>query len=677
MSYFDKDEREMLEVYMLETRQLLEQLEGHLLETEKKHAFSKEEIHAVFRIMHTIKGSSAMMRLTDLSRTAHKLEDLFAYYRENCGVITSPDPELFDLLFAASDYIEKELEGMGLETYVPRPAADIERRAQEVLARAVKTGEPKREKAPEQKAGQDAALTQQEDNQPAALPEDFAGKGGVIVKIMLEPGCRMEHIRAFMLIRQIGGLCTCVESFPKDLDKSQGEDAYIGEHGVLIRFESQDKNAVLETLKKGLFVKSCEVVEDRTLKLESPKEQPADAAAEDTRDTEFLNVRMNRLDLLQNLAEEMLIQMLALDNALEQAGEDTIREGTAYQLNRLISDVERTVMEMRMVPISSLVPKLRRVFRDINRVQKKEIDFIINCGDVEADKSVVEYVFEALMHMLRNAVDHGLETPEERIAAGKNRKGKIIFTAESTVGELILSIQDDGRGIDTEKVKTAAIEKGFLRQGEEEYTTADLQNLLLHPGFTTNDKVTQFSGRGVGLDVVKNIMEEAGGHLYIESEMGKGSKFIIVIPLTLATMECVRFQAGGCSFSLPARYVMRFLGFQEQKSRVQLRNGRSYIMVEDRLVPLVDLHRFYHLGGETADTGVIIYLKNKDRELCIAADQMFAQKRIVVKPLPALFGPNYRRSTGISGNSLMGNGTVCSALDMETIAELYESKGAY
>lgn len=679
MSYFDRDEREMLEVYMLETRQLLEQLEGHLLETEKKHAFSKEEIHAVFRIMHTIKGSSAMMRLTDLSRTAHKLEDLFAYYREHCGVITSPDPELFDLLFAASDYIEKELEGMGLETYVPHPATDIERRAQEVLARAAQTGrpEPGQDKASEPKAAKDAALAQQTEDQPLELPADFAGKGGVIVKIMLEPGCRMEHIRAFMLIRQIGGLCSCVESFPKDLDKAQGEDAYIGEHGVLIRFESQDKNTVLETLKKGLFVKSCEVVEDRTLKIEAKKEQPAEAAAEDNKDAEFLNVRMDRLDLLQNLAEEMLIQMLALDNALEQVGQDTIREGTAYQLNRLIGDVERTVMEMRMVPISSLVPKLRRVFRDINRVQQKEIDFIINCGDVEADKSVVEYVFEALMHMLRNAVDHGLETPEERVAAGKNRKGKIIFTAESTVGELILSIQDDGRGIDTEKVKAAAIQKGFLHQGEEEYTTDDLQNLLLHPGFTTNETVTQFSGRGVGLDVVKNIMEEAGGHLYIESEKGKGSKFIIVIPLTLATMECVRFRAGNCSFSLPARYVIRFLGFQEQKSRIQRRNGKSFILVEDRMVPFVDLHHFYHLGGETADTGVIIYLKNKDRELCVAADQMYAQKRIVVKPLPALFGPNYRRTTGISGNSLMGNGTICSALDMETIAELYESKGAY
>lgn len=679
MSYFDKDEKEMLEVYMLETRQLLEQLEGHLLETEKKRAFSKEEIHAVFRIMHTIKGSSAMMRLTDLSRTAHKLEDLFAYYREHCDVLTSPDPELFDLLFAASDYIEKELEGMGVENYIPHSAVEIERRAQEVLNRVAQNGaaETQQEKISEPCAGQDTVLLQDRYDLPVELPPDFAGKGGVIVKIMLEAGCRMEHIRAFMLIRQIGGLCSSVESFPKDLDKVQDKDGYISEHGVLIRFESQDKNAVLETLKKGLFVKSCEVVEDRTLKAETEKEQLAGPAAGESKEAEFLNVRMDRLDLLQNLAEEMMIQMLALDNALEQAGKDDIREGTAYQLNRLICDVERTVMEMRMVPINSLVPKLRRIFRDINRVQKKEIDFIINCGDVEADKSVVEYVFEALLHMLRNAVDHGLEMPEERLAAGKDRKGKIIFTAESTVGELILSIQDDGRGIDVDKVKTAAIEKGFLSQREEEYTIDEIQNLLLNPGFTTNDTVTQFSGRGVGLDVVKNIMEDAGGHLYIESEKGKGSKFIIVIPLTLATIECARFQVGDCCFSLPARYVMRFLGFQEQKDRVQRRNGKNYIMVEDRMVPLVDLHHFYHLDGETADTGIIIYLKSKDRELCVAADQMFVQKRIVVKPLPALFGPNYRRNTGISGTSLMGDGTICSALDMETIAELYESKGAY
>ncbi|UWP59134.1 chemotaxis protein CheA [Ruminococcus gauvreauii] len=676
MGYFDSDEKEMLEVYMLETRQLLEQLDGFLLEAEKNHAFTESEIHAVFRIMHTIKGSSAMMRLSDLSRTAHKLEDLFAYYRETYGVIKDPEPELFDLLFTVSDYIAKELEGMSLDSYQPHPASDIEIRAEEYL-RAAKQG--RREDGGKQT--EEIQETRGENaEEPERIPENFDGKGGVIVRIKLEEGCRLEHIRAFMLVRQIEGHCSCVESFPEHLDKAQSEAEYISRHGVLLRFESQEKNKVLDILRGGLFVASCEIVEDRTIRAVLPTEHTTkdDRESAEKKEAEFLNVRTDRLDRLQNLAGEMMIQMLTLDDALRRAGLEEIREGTAYQLNRLIGDVEKTVMEMRMVPVNSLVPKLRRIFRDICRVQKKDVEFVASCGDIEADKSVVEYVFEALMHIIRNAVDHGIETPAERAASGKEKTGKIVFTAESTVGELILSIQDDGRGIDAEKIKASAKKKGLLEKPEDAYDTQELWELILSPGFTTQEKVTDYSGRGVGLDVVKNIMEEAGGHLYIDSEAGKGSKFTIMLPLTLSTIECVRFRVGECRFSLPARYVSGFMEYREKTGLIQeLKGGTSYIMMSEKMVPLIDLHRFYHLQGKTEDTAIIICLKKNDKEYCIIADSMYEQKRIVVKPLPPLFGTGFRRFTGISGLSMMGNGRICSALDVEILVNLYVSEGGY
>lgn len=675
MGYFDSDEKEMLEVYILETRQLLEQLDALLLETEKNHAFTEREIHAVFRIMHTIKGSSAMMRLSDLSGTAHKLEDLFAYYRETYGVIKAPEPELFDLLFAASDHIAKELESMSLESYQPRPARDIETRAEEYLCMV---------KQKEQKAGgteiEEITETIEDDTEEQTqMPENFDGKGGVIVRIKLEEGCRLEHIRAFMLVRQIEKYCTCVESFPEHLDKAQAETEYIRKHGVLIRFESQEKDPVLEILHRGLFVASCEVEEDRTLKPVVPMEEKTtgEHETEEKKETEFLNVRIERLDFLQNLSGEMLVQMLVLNHALRQAGQEEIREGIAYQLNRMIGDVERTVMEMRMVPVSSLVPKLRRVFRDICRVQKKDVEFISNCGDIEADKSVIEYVFETLMHIIRNAVDHGIETPKERIASGKPKVGKIIFTAESTVGELILSIQDDGRGIDAEKIKASAKEKGILEKPEDEYDTQELWELILHPGFTTKENVTEFSGRGVGLDVVKNILEEAGGHLYIDSEKGKGSKFTIVLPLTLSTIECVRFRVGACRFSLPARYVSGFMEYRERVSQIQTLNGRTFLCVSGKMIPLIDLHHFYDLEGTTEDTAIIIHLKSNGKEACVIADSMYEQKRIVVKQPSPLFGTGFRWFTGISGFSMMGNGRICSALDVEILVNLYESEGGF
>lgn len=680
MGYFDADEKEMLEVYMIETRQLLEQLDGFLLEAEKNHAFSESEIHAVFRIMHTIKGSSAMMRLSDLSRTAHKLEDLFSYYRETYGMIKEPEPELFDLLFTASDYIAKELENMGKESYQPQPAAEIEERTKAYLhiAKKEKAEEVKTTEEPVKGSETENEKKEEKTEEPEAIPEKFAGKGGVIVRVKLEQGCKMENIRAFMLIRQIESSCSCIETFPENLDKAQSEADYISRHGVVIRFESQDKNTVLETLGKGLFVDSCEVLADDTVKTAEPKKQPeSKEVPEEKKEAEFLNVRTDRLDLLQNIAGEMIIQMMTLDNALGQSGQEDIREGTAYQLSRLINDVERIVMEMRMVPVASLIPKLRRVFRDICRVQKKDVEFIANCGDIEADKSVIEYVFDALMHIIRNAVDHGIETPEERAGSGKEKVGKIIFTAESTVGELILSIQDDGRGIDAKKVKAAARDKGILDKREEEYDDQEIMKLILHPGFTTKKNVTEFSGRGVGLDVVKNIMEEAGGHIYIESEAGRGSKFTIVLPLTLSTIECIRFCVEDYRFSLPARYVCGFFEYQEEKNKIQMLNGRTYIMVDDRMMPMIDLRSFYHLKGEAKETAIIIYIKNNEKEACVIADSMYEQKRIVVKPLPAVFGSGFRRCTGLCGLSMMGNGKICSALDAEILINLYESEGTY
>ena len=261
--------------------------------------------------------------------------------------------------------------------------------------------------------------------------------------------------------------------------------------------------------------------------------------------------------------------MLTLDNALAQAGQEDLREGAAYQLSRMINDVERIVMKMRMVA-SPLIPAAKGN-RDICRVQKKDVEFVANCGDIEADKSVVEYVFEALMHIIRNAVDHGIETPEERAASGKEKVGKITFMSQSTVGELILSIQDDGRGINPKKILASAKEKGILDKREEEYEVHEIWDLILHPGFTTKETVTEFSGRGVGLDVVKNIMEEAWGHLYIESEEGKGSKFTIVLPLTLSTQLNVPGfllrAADFCSGSLCMRLL---LSIEKKKKNIQM-----------------------------------------------------------------------------------------------------------
>ncbi len=406
MSYFDEDAREMLEVYLLETRQLTEQLDNCLMEAEKNNRFAEEDIHSIFRVMHTIKGSSAMMGLTLLSSLTHKLEDIFAYYRDAVGAISDPNQEIFDLMFLVSDYISAEMERMEAEDYEPADTKEIEKKADDYQSRFCCRQE-----------SEEAAEEQQPEPDNCSY---FDGRPGVIVNIIFEQGCRLENVRAFMLVRQISSLCSELETYPPDLEQAGESSEIIGRQGLFVRFISDQKEEVLEVMEKGLFVNRVILISGQEEEEPQPLEEetaerdlPAKKAPE-SKETEFLDVKAEKLDKMQNLSCEMVIQMLVLDEALRQNGLEDIREGTARQISQLVGEMERTVMEMRMRPVNRIVPKLRRILRDICRDQGKEVEFVVNCGDIEADKSIVEYCSEALMHLIRNAVDHGIESAEVR-----------------------------------------------------------------------------------------------------------------------------------------------------------------------------------------------------------------------------------------------------------------------
>ena len=673
MGYFESDALEMLEVYLLETRQLNGQLSEILLEAERAGRFNESSIHSIFRVMHTIKSSSAMMDINGLSSLAHKLEDLFSYYRENMDKLEHPEPDLFDLLFAASDFIAQELEQMNREDYAPGDTSVLEQMTDDFL------GHVSREEEKDSGKGGKTQGEEEGKEELPVIPELFVSKSGTVVNVTLEEGCRMENIRAFMLVRSITGLCTLVETYPENLEK-QGESAqYIEGHGVFIRFESSDKEKVLETLRKGLFVAQCRVLADSQPQDTAAATQKAAPEREntDSREGEFMEVRTERLDYLQNLASELLLQMQVLENELKRNGMEDLESGLGHQISLLVGQIERSVMEMRLVPVSRIVPKLKRALRDICRDQKKEADLVVRCSDVEADKSVVDYVSEALLHILRNAVDHGIESPEERLAAGKDRRGKITFSADNVAGELRMTISDDGKGIDEERVRERARQKGLFASADEEYDPQKIREFILYPGFSTNEKVTEYSGRGVGLDVVKNIMEDVGGNLSIRSTIGQGSAFSISVPLNLASIECVRFRVGQYRFSIPARHVYHFLEYESFRGQIREINGRDYILYEDRMMPLINLRRFYSLGGEIPERAILVYVKGAEKEGCFLIDSIYEQKRIVVKNLPALLGAGFRSRTGICGCSIMGSGRICAALDTEIIISRYEKEGRY
>ncbi|WP_125143355.1 chemotaxis protein CheA [Clostridium transplantifaecale] len=670
MGFFDTDMEDMLDIYLLETNQLLDQADEILLNAEQEKALTKDEINGIFRVMHTIKSSSAMMGLTGLSVLAHRLEDIFAVFREGPFRLGGFEQETFDLVFAAADFIRGELGRMNEETFQPNEPEGFDERIDALVAKV-------KEK------------------------KDFTAH------IRFEADCKMENIRAYMVARQIKEDCTEMHTFPENVESDPGTADYIREHGFYIHFVSETPGRVFDKLAEALFVDRVTASEampgqtgmgeetvtvsgqqetgsgDKSANKEGCKE--ADKTAKQAGQngaaqagSEFIHVKVERLDELQNLTGELMIAAQAADlYGSSAAGAGMREDNQKRQLERLLRELEELVISIRMIPFSSVVPQISRVVRDISRKENKKITFTVTGQDVEVDKKIADNILEPLLHLIRNAVDHGIETPEEREAAGKCQTGQIMLSFENMGGEICVSVQDDGCGIDTEKVLRKAKDKKLFTGNEEDYSETELMELCLLPGFSTREQANEFSGRGVGLDVVRQMVEKFGGHLHLESKKGSGSRFILHLPLTLTIIDGIRLLAGDNCFAVPARQVMQFFPYPPEETELVRRGDKEFWLHEGRYIPIISLSRFYGMDKSVTGRRVMAYVRGSSREACILADRIVDQMSLVEKPLPQIFGPHFRYYTGISGCSLLGDGSICMLLDIEDLIRVAGGAKSY
>lgn len=633
MGFFDKDMEEMLDVYLLETRQLLEQSDTILLEAERENRFSKENINGIFRVMHTIKSSSAMMGLSALSALAHRLEDLFDVFREDPSRLTGNESETFDLIFASTDFMKEELGEMESDSYAPRETENFFEKIDNLV-----------KKVREQKK--------------------------VTVNIRFEKNCKMENIRAYMVARQIRNLCSYMKTVPENVESDESTAEYIRQNGFYISFQAEEVEQVLMKLGTALFVAECTVVD------EIPDKQTVKEEAAPKAEYDYINVRVERLDQLHNLVGELIIASSSLAASFNQQEHEL--GGKNHQLERLLKELEELVISIRMVPFSNVVPKMNRIVRDICKKEKKEVAFTVTGQEVEVDKKIADSILEPLIHLVRNAIDHGIELPGDREAAGKSGTGHVTLSFENIGGEILVSISDDGCGIDTESVREKAREKGILTKPEEDYSEEELLEICLLPGFSTRSRANEFSGRGVGLDVVRQMVESFGGHLHLESRRGEGSRFLLYLPLTLTIVEGIRFEVGNHSFAVPSHQVVQFLSHQTEEQELVCQDGKEYWVCEGRYVPVISLRNCYHMEEEAGEkSDIIAYVKGSTREACLVADRVAEQESLVEKPLPALLGPHFKRYTGISGCSLLGDGSICMLLDVEDLIRMAEGEAGY
>lgn len=672
MRIFDEDQRAMLEVYLYESNSLFDQLDTILMRTESRAVFTSEDIHSVFRIMHTTKSSSSMMNLQAIADLMHAVEDLFSLFREDAALMAGHEQQTFALLYAVSDYMHEQLRVMQEEDYQPGDTSSYVQQTKQLIS-TIQNAKPAIAEIAEEPMRTAATLKELSASDSNQKEEAITQ---AYIRLRFDKDSRMENIRAYMIASQIRGKCRSLSYYPQELEQDAGTAQFIKEKGFYLHIEAAELQSILKLLHRALFVESCEIIEKEEYDLNCGQPQRKEAGAVNphtAESTSIISVQVEKLNQLQNLTGELMIAESAMVSRLEELGQKELLSLFENSFHKVLLDMEEIVMAARLVPISQIVAKLHRVVRDIAHKEHKDVSFQIFGEDIELDKEIVDNLFEPLMHLLRNAVDHGIEAAAQRIAAHKPKTGSITMTVENVNGEIVIHVRDDGQGIDVEQIRKKAQEKKLLKEGHS-YTREELLNLILLPGFSTNQTANEFSGRGVGMDVVKTMVDHFKGHVSIQSTLHSGTVFSLHFPLTLTVIESMLFRCSANTFSIPAHHVLHFFPYQEDDTHLKTENGHSVYVYEDKVLPILPLSRFFHMEPSSAPGNILMYVRSSTREACLLVDRIIGYQHIVDKPLPMLLHTQFKKGSGISGCSLLGDGSICLTLNTEYLLDclLYE-----
>ena len=696
----------MLETYLYETNSLLDALDELLVNDEKIGDFSSDDVNEMFRSMHTIKGSSAMMEFNSLSTIAHHIEDLFFYIRDKG--IESLDPEhkkeLFDLMFRSGDYLRSEVQKVEEGSPLSEDA-QIDSFANEINAFLKKISNTSEE---DSSAAEPKASGQEEKTAVPGMPEDSAA--AFFLHIYLDEGSGMENLYAFMIINALQDAFT-FRCYPEDVETNPDTSAEIVENGFYLAFDSQDDVTQAESmLKSQAHIRSYEILENPGRKAaapepaapkaetQSPASAPSVPAANDSNASgnapaapashaaapanaapakahapvkqNLISVNVMKLDSLLDIVGELVIteSMVTSSPELNQLSRDSFDNfmKSARQLRKLTDDLQDIAMSLRMVPISGVFQKMNRIVRDMKQKLNKDVRLIIEGENTEMDKNIVDSIQDPIMHIVRNSMDHGIEeTEEERIRAGKDPQGELILAAVHTSSEVVITVTDDGYGMDPDKLLAKAAEKGLLTKPASEYTKKEALNLIMLPGFSTNQTVTEYSGRGVGMDVVKKNIESVGGTFALDSELGSGTTVTMRIPLTLAIMDGMKVTVGKSIFTIPIANILQ--SFKITMDQIIYDDyGNEMVARMDSFYPIVRLHRFYNLESEVTnlEDGILLWVEANDRSYCIFVDQLIGEQQVVVKPFPTYLNAFELKNFGINGCTILGDGSISIILDV-------------
>lgn len=687
MSAMEAGMETMLETFIHETATMLEQLDEILMESERAKNMSEDSINSIFRITHTIKSSSAMMGFNGVSRLSHAVEDVFYIIREAPSKLSIIYDTIFDLVFQASDFFKHELDlieanATDYEESNPQHLIDKLEEQAAVLngssTASVITAPGAENAAEEEKPS--AAITDVKTFEAKPLAD-----GEIKIRVFFEDDCQMENMRAYMLLTQLRNCCNTLDSIPKSPETDGGLCAEIIKNGFLIKCKpTRSTDEVVSVISTALNVKSYEVLkEEAPAEVNEAKPQTGDAAkaapaadtpkaapASDSSTQRLISVNQSKLDLLMDLVGEIVTaeSMVLRNRDLAGLKLDNFTK-CMRELRKLTDELQDVVMSTRMVPLYSTFHKMERIVRDMSKKLNKQVDLVLEGGDTEVDKTINDAIVDPFMHMIRNSMDHGIESAEERVEAGKPAIGKLKLSAKNVGGEIFFDISDDGAGMDPRKLLEKASKKGLLTRPMGDYSDKEALGLIMLPGFSTNTEVTEYSGRGVGMDVVRKNIEKVGGTISISSAVGKGSTFTIKIPLTLAIVDGMNVSVGKSIFTIPVTSIRQSFKIADVSEIIHNTNGSEMIMIRGECYPILRLHKVFNIETEVKDLGegIVILVEGATSNACIFADELLGEYQVVVKPFPSFFNSYGLKDRGISGCSVLGDGTVTLILDTNNL----------
>ena len=690
---------DMMEAYLYEMNTLLEQLDDIVLAAEEAKTFSQEDVNEIFRIMHTFKGSSAMMEFNTLMTVAHRIEDMFFIIRDKGMDVVAENlrPELFELVFHSIDFFRGEIEK--LENDQPL-TEDIDN----ILANINRFSNKIQGKEAEEAAEEPAAPA---GDAPSAGGEEMFGSDEFPygIRVFFQEGCGMENLRSFMVLNAVRDLCEPgqMDCWPADVETNPDTASFVAEKGFFVRFATPE----LRDLALPLVAETGSVQEytpfDHVAAAPAPEEAPAPAPQNEVQAApaaapapapqapanggskqppqaqhnkeSLISVNLSKLDELQAVVGEIVIteSMVTASPDLKGLKLDSFTQA-ARQLRSLTDQLQDVSMALRMVAVSATFQKMRRIVRDMSKKLGKEVTLTLEGEDTEVDKTIVDSIGDPIMHIVRNSMDHGIEEHvEDRIRAGKDPVGNITLSARHTGSEVIIQVIDDGQGADDDAILNKAIRQGLAAPGVD-YSHKDILNFLLMPGFSTNTEVTEFSGRGVGMDVVKSNVESVGGTVTITSEKGHGMTTTLKIPLTMAIMDGMEVKVGRSTFTVPIQNIRQIFRVTDDQIIHDAARGEM-IEIMDNFYSIVRAKEFYQMmdGVDSFGDGILLWVESGDTSFCLFVDELIGEQQVVVKPLPGYVTDFGIRDYGVGGCTILGDGSISIILEVSSIYAMAQS----